>query len=749
MLAITVDRLRSQVDALTFARGQQYWREGRVLAVSSASGLVVGTVRGSERYQVTVHAQRGGLIGTCTCPIGAACKHVVAVLLAHLEGAAPVAEPVAGERFATRDDVDRWAEEHHVGYALGLSGEVLAARLPRDPWLAATLSRTALREVASLVGARRVAGARGFATELARAAAAALDAEAASVETGLAEEHTAPLAPSVAEALPLWAKVSELRAAVRRQAVPRSRAWRSTARWKLDARGAAIVWDEPQRIYVTTHAWGTFAVQTTLTFAHTALPSGSAAGPGQARPVEVSGVGSLACSCRAPGARCVHALALLDATLDRLADPALADDTRALAAELLRPSWERALLELDKLDAIAAKPKAAVEVWWAVEEVMGAITLTPIVKKQARHGGWTSGARMSAARLMADHGEQLAAEDMRIARELVAWNQTIGTYPSRAFAAAVGHARVVADDDVDEPMPLVRVPLGFAALASGDQLVLEPQLGGGGSSPADSAAEGRRGFHDGTRVRPEVLAELLRGFRPGEPLLVRDPVRARFLLVDVGDEARAVWSVIERHGPVFPPESHGRLLERLGRLEQRVPIHVPQIIKGRELQAELVTVVRLRLLPDVTLELELFVRPGEGAPLYPPGAGPTDVLLSRGGERGYVRRQLATEQARARELLARLPMDGAEEAPPGCFSIRDTDAALALIAALQSPPAGLEAQWNEPPPSVAPSPVIDDIRVGVRHEHDWFGIVGDVKHEAGRLELAVLLDAARRQQKYV
>ena len=37
----------------------------------------------------------------------------------------------------------------------------------------------------------------------------------------------------------------------------------------------------------------------------------------------------------------------------------------------------------------------------------------------------------------------------------------------------------------------------------------------------------------------------------------------------------------------------------------------------------------------------------------------------------------------------------------------------------------------------------------VERKRDWFGISGELKVEAGRLELAVLLDAARRQQRFV
>ena len=725
-------QLRAATDPGMWARGEAYWRDGHVLHVVDGGRMVIGVVRGGQQYRVSLTMSAGRVAARCTCPTGSAvCKHAVAVWLAYAAAQPPALEvvPAVPARFATRTEVDAWAAEHRVVHALALSAEVIVPRLPRDAWLSATLARMSLREVASLEGARRHTGARGLADRVAAAAVAALDAEAASVATALGEETAWPDAPSVPDAAALWAQLRALRAECARTrcraAAPRARACtgsstRTRARSCRTSRSACTA---------RCRTGAPFAVTATLTF-HGGDSS------------------VLACSCRTPRARCVHALALLDTTLDRLADPARTDEARALAVELLRPSWERALRDLEQLDAIAAKPRPAIEVWWAVEEVMGAVTLTPLVKKQARHGGWTAGARMSAARLVAEHGDTLSELDARIAGELVAWGELAGSYPSRAFAAAVGHPRVLGGDD-DAPMPIARVALGFAALASGDQLVLEPMVME--TAPPFGRAAGRtRGpAGDGTRMPPRVLAELLRVFPVGEPLLTVDPARPRFLLIDVGDEARALWSVLERHGPMFPPASHARLLERLGRLEQRVPIHVPQIIKGRELHAELVVVARLRLLPDVTLELELFVRPGEGAPLYPPGAGPTDVLLARDGERGYVRRQLDAEQARARELLARLPMDGADEGPPGCFRMRDPDSALALVAALQAPPPGMEAQWIDARPSVAPSPVIDDVRVIVERKQDWFGIIGDVKHETGRMELAVLLDAARRQQRFV
>ncbi|CAN5724480.1 hypothetical protein BH11MYX3_BH11MYX3_16690 [soil metagenome] len=202
---------------------------------------------------------------------------------------------------------------------------------------------------------------------------------------------------------------------------------------------------------------------------------------------------------------------------------------------------------------------------------------------------------------------------------------------------------------------------------------------------------------------------------------------------------------------MFPAESHTELLDHLARLEARVPIAIPESLKGQAVTAEMRTVVRLRLHPDATLEVELCVRQAPGAPLYPPGCGPRDVMFVREGKRAYLRRDLGTEAPRARGMLARLigDPDIAEEGPPGCFRIADADEAIALVGRLERLAPDLDAEWVSEQPVVVGSYGPAALRVIVDKDRDWFGISGDLKIESGRVELAVLLDAARRQQRFV
>jgi superfamily II DNA or RNA helicase len=748
-LAITAQHLRS-VEAHVYARGAAYAREGRVRSYAVGADELEGLVAGEALYHVRVTVRDGELDADCTCPAPhATCKHAVALVLCYLDGleavgvlvadgpgrpAAAPAPPAAAasppaDLFATREELARFAEEHRVQHELVVTADALLAAAAQGGgelhWIRASLSRLPLRDVGFLAGAERHAR-RDLAAAIARAAHRALHRAAAAVADGIAEEGRRPAAPPDPALAPLWSRLAGLRREVRAHTVPRSRAARAAGAWSFDAEACTVSWKEPARI-VRARDYGTVGIAARL-----GLPGG-----GEPR---------LECTCEAPGARCTHALALLDATLDLLEDPARAPEARALAEELLRPAWDRALRELDQLEARAARPRAAIEVWWIVEDELGGWTLTARVKRATRGGGTSKGAKTSVARLLDEHRDALSEHDLRIAEELAAWTaatrasgsaRPTATYPARAYLQLVGHPRVASALAPDEPIEVKRVDLGFTALDAGDQIRLEPAVAG-------------------ERLSPKLLEALLQTFAPGEPLLVLDPERGRCLLVHVGAEARALWGVLERHGDAFPPESHGALLERLARLEGRLPLAVPPALKGRELAADSTCVARIRL-PSLAgegaggpaLELELFVRPIEGAPLFHPGAGPRDLLTARGGERGYARRDLAAEPGRARALLAGLPLETAEEGPPWCFRLVDPEAALALVAALQEPPPGLVAEWLDERPSVSRAPGPEALRVRIEKKRDWFGIAGELKLPAGRLELAVLLDAARRQQRFV
>src|SRR5262249_34666510 len=152
--------------------------------------------------------------------------------------------------------------------------------------------------------------------------------------------------------------------------------------------------------------------------------------------------------------------------------------------------------------------------------------------------------------LLDEYRAQLPPQDIRVAEHLCAWvPSNRSTYPVHALLALVGHPRLI--DSHEQPIELARAPLGFTALPSGDHIRLEPS-------------------REGARMPPKLLGALLQTFAPGEPLVVDGGDDHRIVLVDVSDEALAMWQALVQHGDTFPPESHAGLLERLGKIEARL-----------------------------------------------------------------------------------------------------------------------------------------------------------------------------------
>ncbi len=739
--ALTTAQLRARAGR-GFERGERYWRQGRVSSYVSRPDLVTGIVHGSEAYHVRLLARGKQLEADCTCPVGVRgemCKHAVALALHHLAvgGAANRVVAATASAFATRAELDAWASAHRVEFELDVTAEVIAPELEpfhASAWhLRRELALVRLRDVGSIEGTSRMFGDAALCQRAAEVVAHRLEQTAADIATGIAEERerasTSGARPPTS-ASPDGAAVRstgdalrtalvELRRRLRAKAVPRSRAARATGAWSFDREGLAIEWREPIKLRGPSY---------------TIVPV-------VAR-LRLEPTPATACACRLPA--CTHAIALIDATLDRLEadDPA----AREAALELGRPPWQRALAAL-AADEATTKPLARVEVWWEIDQELGNLAVTPVVKRELKKGGMSAGTRISAVRLLRDHGTTLSDRDREIAAHIDSWRAGPATsYPVGAFAALIGHPRVMFAGD---PIAVRRCPLGFTAVdltasPSGDAAVR-------GQAPAGVAGGDIRlePSVDGARFSPRLLAPLLETFPPNEPLIVLEPEHGRCTMIDVGEHARRVWAVLARHGDTFPPEAHAQLFDRLAKLEHKLPVGVPTSLLGDEIFEPTTVVLRLRLQPDTSLELEPFVRAADGAPLYPAGVGPRDVMIARDGKRSYVRRELGIERAKVDAALAALPLATAEAGPPNCYRIEEPDAALTVVAAVQTLPAGVVAEWVDARARIVASAGLPQLRVAIEAKRDWFGMTGGVTVEAGRIELAVLLDAARRQQRFV
>jgi superfamily II DNA or RNA helicase len=93
----------AKFDANALRRGQDYFRTGRVIDLQPLNATVItAIVRGTQPYEVVLSRDGASWTGSCSCPIGVGCKHVVAAALQWIAqlGPAPAGAHTAGRASA-------------------------------------------------------------------------------------------------------------------------------------------------------------------------------------------------------------------------------------------------------------------------------------------------------------------------------------------------------------------------------------------------------------------------------------------------------------------------------------------------------------------------------------------------------------------------------------------------------------------------------------------------------------------------
>lgn len=89
LFPLVKSQIHKMADSQSYTRGSSYQRGRMVLKgqLDVDAQELSGVVRGSSRpyYKVSVYLEEGRLSGTCSCPVGFACKHCVALCIEWLE----------------------------------------------------------------------------------------------------------------------------------------------------------------------------------------------------------------------------------------------------------------------------------------------------------------------------------------------------------------------------------------------------------------------------------------------------------------------------------------------------------------------------------------------------------------------------------------------------------------------------------------------------------------------------------------
>ena len=421
------------------------------------------------------------------------------------------------------------------------------------------------------------------------------------------------------------------------------------------------------------------------------------------------GEAKVTCTCGA--LFCVHGLAAVDAALLWLRQrftPAFAE----ALSNLTRPAWERTLRALDT----ALQDGPAGEVSWSLEFPEGSAAVVPVVQRRGKEP-----VVLSRRKLLE---EALSEEDARVAALLPDFE---GAASQALLLQLCGHPRVTFEG---EPVRVERATVGLVAEERGKDVVVSAGLDGAALPPA--------------------LLERVRASQAGEALYDWDEGARRLTVLEAGAPVRALLAALHKHGSSFPPESRGALIEKLSTLSAKLPVALPRSVMGEAAPPADLPVVRLEAQPGGAVRAELRVRTLRDSPSFAPGEGARDVHVRRGVNAVHAVRDFAREVAVARALKAQLPLVAAEPGDsPFVFEFRDAQGALALLSACQALEPAPELEWIGSPLTLAGHRGPATLRVWLEKKRNWFGLLGSLSVLGERVELARLIEAARRKERFV
>ncbi|RKH29202.1 DEAD/DEAH box helicase [Corallococcus praedator] len=751
---LTLELLREVAGPERFARGEALLsRYGVTLAPPSAE-RIDGTVFEVRARRFDAHLRvdpdSDGLLLGCDCDDywrEGLCPHTVAVGLRWLggpgshprwrpptrTGKSSSRKPSASERPSSPPAIESWLVEHQATRARTVPVAVLQPLLPRS------FERHLLHDLRKLTVVDVWAGAprlryleTGRRAQLVDAAWTWARDEAEQVRQGLAREASAPPAspPTDERLAPLQDALLRTRERVRAQALPRL----------LEPLPSITLQERPLRLQVLApelEAWANPFVRAgsedrlQVVLDPRAVMEGR---PGLVCP----------CSPKAPEAHCVHALCAVDATLEMLCRPKQAARAAKLAELLFEAPGREILAALEttflRRQLREAAPDTERSVTFRLEHgFSGRWDLKALLHHPVGSGRWSKGTAVMAyereqvATVLRDPEEQQAFAFIEAGRSQMSFhggsNAMADVYPLllQALRALTRSPRLRLAGAPDAPARVREAPLGFALEPEGHALRLRPAV-------------------DGRAVDAEALWPPPSGPGAPHPWLLVEPDLPSVTLVAVPPEALGLLDSLRAHGTRVSERQRDALLGQLSALEAVFPVSLPPALEARLVEPQPGLLVRLRAVGESSLEGSLFVRPLPEAPPQPVDGGAPVVRGQRGGERVRALRDRDAERAEAEGLLERLSL------PAGSYrftrvSVEDSLHLLEALEPLTGP--GVRVEWEEAPWTVVHPPGAASLRVEVSREHDWFGVKGGVVLEGARVELAVLLEAVRRRQRYI
>ncbi len=424
---------------------------------------------------------------------------------------------------------------------------------------------------------------------------------------------------------------------------------------------------------------------------------------------------------------CAVALAAVDAALDATLAPTA--PLRKLAHAITVPAWALLFEQMDSL--VQAHEKTAERadrelLGWRVDLGESSIECEPVWVGTDRKGQL----RLKKAPLSTLRGDPalcstdadrrlielpLSRREVRIMSAQAAY-KVMGTI----LRALAGHPRLFRPND--DPLRVAQAEVG---------LELRPVAGG---------AQWHVAVGSKTSLLQGVAQPLVDG---AEDLVLehKDSIEVAPMSVAV----RRLLLTLQSH-PILPSAAVPALLQRLPQLARLLPVAVPAALRGENLPASRLPVLKLEVVEGGALQIEARVRPLPDSPLLTPGQGATEVYGQQGELRVWAERDLPAELQALAALWAKLELPECKPGEPVQLPLEtglDLTVRLELLADDEA-----RVLWMRERRQTRRAET-QHLRVELRDRIDWFGVDGTLQVGDAQVDLPALLQAIRERRKYV
>ncbi len=382
------------------------------------------------------------------------------------------------------------------------------------------------------------------------------------------------------------------------------------------------------------------------------------------------------------------------------------------SAVRLKESWERRLTALIHAASAVNRQEMAdrrrnSRLVWMVDYRNNELSLLPREQKRTVKGGWSKGRPVALSRLYSGARlDFLTTHDLRLCEAIRRQQSGPGmSYyfdMERALPALVGHPHLFWEKSPSVPVEFVK---------GEPELLVEETAGGA--------------------LHLKFARELV-----GDGFAVVRETTTRFKLVKVTEEHRRIARIIGRKGLVVPKNASTQVMRAVSDISSFMTVHSAvaadsSLFKSSDIETVVAEPrIHVQLLPyGKGMKLEMFVLPfAVGGPYLKPGIGVENVMAEVHGRRMQTRRDLALEDARAKEVEERCPTLALHEEINREWRLLEVDECLQVLLELQDLRDEVVLEWPEGEKFAVRAQVGSErFAVRVQQRHNWFGVSGELK----------------------